>query len=189
MLLLGGGVFLCIDETNGTDGQNAWKLVDGIEAEAGDALRVFPQVTGLSDVKWNICRMLFAVCQKTDVEFGVFIQLLHGLRSEEQLAAGIGGELVRRVGDGHVFRVFRFEIARLDHEAEVRSGDVDDDAVRRERVGGAIGRRPAVCGVVERPLLRGEQGGGEQKCHEQLVHVVSLWFVVARPSRPCCCLW
>ena len=39
------------------------------------------------------------------------------------------------------------------------------------------------------PLLRGEQGGGDQKCHEQLVHVVSLWFVVAKPSRPCCCLW
>ena len=117
--------------------------------------------------------MLFAIGQKADIEFGGFVQLPHGFRSEEQLSAGIAGEFVGRVGDCHIFRVFRLEIACLDHEAEVRPCDVDDDAVRRERVGGAVGRRPSCGGVVERPLLGGEQGGGEQKCHEQLVHVVS----------------
>ena len=117
--------------------------------------------------------MLFSVGQKTDVEFGGFVQLPHGLCSKEQLSAGIAWKLVGRVGDGHVFRVFRLEIACLDHEAEVRARDVDDNAVRRERVGGAIGRGPSCGGVVERPFLRGEQGGDEQKCHKQLVHVVS----------------
>ena len=105
--------------------------------------------------------MLFAIGQKADIEFCGFVQLSYGLRAEEQLAARVADEFTGGVGDFHVLRVFRIEIARFDHEAEIRTCDVNDDAVWRKRMGGAVGRRPACGGIVEMPLLCGDEGGGE----------------------------